>query len=152
MHITLRTFFRYWAPAIGWVLVILIASSDLMSAEHTSRFIGPLLRWMLPDISGAGIAAVQLWVRKAAHLTEYAILAVLILRAFAGEASRLRTRHAVGALVLAALCATVDEVHQSFIASRTGSPFDVLLDVIGASLGVTLYWYFRQRSAPATCA
>ncbi|MBA2269443.1 MAG: VanZ family protein [Chthoniobacterales bacterium] len=152
MHITLRTFFRYWAPAIGWVLVILIASSDLMSAEHTSRFIGPFLRWIVPDISEAAIAAVQLCVRKAAHLAEYAILAALILRGFAGEATRPRTRHVLSAFALTAICASGDEFRQSFVASRTGSPLDVLLDVIGASVGLALYYYLRRRSAVAVPA
>ena len=50
-------------------------STDLMSAEHTSRILTPLLRWWNPDISPAAIAQVHFFVRKAAHLTEYAILA-----------------------------------------------------------------------------
>ena len=149
MHITLRTFLRSWGPAIAWVCLILIASSDLMSAEHTSRFIGPLLRWMMPDITPAGVAAVQLWVRKAAHVTEYAILASLILRGFAGEARRLRLAHVAGAFALVVICASADEFRQSFVASRTGSPLDVLLDVVGGSLGLGVYWYLRRRSAVA---
>src|SRR5688572_23473781 len=36
-----RSFVRYWLPVIAWILLIFLASGDLMSAEHTSRFIGP---------------------------------------------------------------------------------------------------------------
>ena len=146
---TLRRFIRHWGPAIAWVVVILAASSDLMSAQHTSRFIGPFLRWFVPDISGATIAVVQLYVRKAAHLMEYAILAALLLRGFAGEATQLRMSHLWRAFALAATCAAVDEFHQSFLASRTGSVFDVLLDVVGATLGLGLYWLVWWRKAVA---
>lgn len=138
---------RYWSPAIAWVVVILIASSDLMSAEHTSRFIGPFLRWIMPDITAATVVGVQLWVRKGAHLTEYAILAALTLRAVKGEARRLRRVHVLAALALAAACACADEFHQSLIASRTGSAFDVMLDVAGAAAGVGLYWALRRRKS-----
>ena len=149
MHITLRRFVRDWGPVILWVVVIFAASSDLMSAEHTSRFIGPFLQWLVPDISGATVAAVQLYVRKAAHLTEYAILAALLLRGLAGEARGLGMSHLFGAFAVAGVCGAIDEFHQSFTASRTGSAFDVLLDVIGASLGLAVYWRWRRRSAVA---
>jgi VanZ family protein len=52
-----------------------------MSAEHTSRFIGPLLHWLYPTISPFTILRVQLFVRKLAHVSEYAVLAVLLYRA-----------------------------------------------------------------------
>src|SRR5688500_10779108 len=72
---------KYWLPVLLWMVFIFIGSTDLMSAEHTSRFIGPFLRWFAPDITDATIASIQLVVRKSAHLTEYAILAALLYRA-----------------------------------------------------------------------
>ena len=48
-----------------------------MSAEHTSRFLVPFLLWLKPGISVETVALIQFCVRKAAHLTEYAILALL---------------------------------------------------------------------------
>ncbi len=77
----LRLFIKYWLPVLLWMVFIFIGSTDLMSAEHTSRFIGPFLRWFAPDITDATIASIQLVVRKCAHLTEYAILSALLLRA-----------------------------------------------------------------------
>ena len=50
-----------------------------MSSEHTSRFLVPFLRWLMPDISRATIAQIHILLRKGAHLAEYAILAVLSL-------------------------------------------------------------------------
>ena len=128
---------KYWAPVIAWVLLIFAASGDLMSAEHTSRFLVPFLLWLKPGISVETLAQLQFGVRKAAHLIEYAILAALLWRAI--------RQHQVGswrvaafALVAAATYASLDEFHQSHISSRTGSPWDVLVDCIGAMLGLAV--------------
>ena len=137
---------KYWLPVLLWMIFIFIGSTDLMSAEHTSRFIGPFLRWFAPDITEATIASVQLVVRKCAHLTEYAILAVLLYRAFRQSTARL-WRAAAFAFLVAAVSASLDEFHQAFVASRTGSPWDVMIDCIGALIGLAIYWRFsRARS------
>jgi len=117
------------------MIFIFIGSTDLLSAEHTSRFIGPFLRWFAPNVSDATIASVQLIVRKCAHLTEYAVLAALLYRAFRQH----RERVLGVALIIAALYAALDEFHQSFVASRTASPWDVLIDCMGALIGLVIY-------------
>ena len=139
-----RPFVKYWLPVLLWMVFIFIGSTDLMSAEHTSRFIGPFLRWFAHDITDATIASVQLVVRKCAHLTEYAILAALLYRALRQKTASL-WRAAFLALVIAAIYASLDEFHQSFVASRTGSPGDVGLDVIGAAIGLGLCLALRRR-------
>ena len=129
------------------MIFIFIGSTDLLSAEHTSRFIGPFLRWFAPDISDATVASVQLVVRKGAHLTEYAILAALLYRAFRQNQPRVG-RAFVMSFFIAAVYAALDEFHQSFIASRTGSPWDVLIDCAGALAGVFIYWrMIRDRKS-----
>ena len=114
-----------------------IGSSDLMSAEHTSRFLTPLLRWLKPDISGAAVAQAHLLVRKAAHVIEYAILTGLLFRALRGNFERLSTRAAV-AFFPVMIFALTDEYHQSFVASRTSSLGDVLIDCCGALAGIII--------------
>jgi VanZ family protein len=137
-------FLKYWLPVLLWMVLIFISSTDLMSAEHTSRFIGPFLRWFAPDISEATIGSVQLAVRKCAHFTEYAILAVLVCRAL--RQSVLRTgRIFVVSFFIAAVYAALDEFHQSFIASRTGSHWDVVIDCVGALAGLALYGLVPKR-------
>ena|SRR3712207_4382209 len=140
-------FIRRWVPVIICMLVIFTASTDLMSAEHTSRFIGPFLRWLVPEISAATIVAVQLLVRKLAHVTEYALLASLLLRALRPAPGEAMLPRAVTALAVAGACAALDEFHQSFVASRTGSPRDVMIDVAGAVIGVAIYWFILKRLA-----
>ena len=137
-----RFFIKYWLPVLLWMVFIFIGSTDLMSAEHTSRFIGPFLRWFAPDITDATIASVQFVVRKCAHVAEYAILSAILLRAL--------RQHLVAArwiaFVLAALYAVLDEFHQSFVPSRTGSPWDVVTDSVGALLGLIIYVRMTRRS------
>ncbi len=141
---SVRRFLKYWLPVMGWMVFIFVGSTDLLSAEHTSRFIGPFLRWFAPDISDAAVGSVQLVVRKCAHLTEYAILATLLVRAFRQSHARFG-RIAIFSFLIAAVFAALDEFHQSFVASRTGSPWDVLIDCAGALAGVLIYWAFMRN-------
>ena len=135
---SVRRFLKYWLPVLVWMIFIFVGSTDLLSAEHTSRFIGPFLRWFSPDVSDATIASVQLVVRKCAHLTEYAILAALLFRAL---------RMFGVAFLVAAIYAALDEFHQSFVATRTASPWDVAIDCVGAIAGLVLYRLARKRKA-----
>src|SRR5947207_10078224 len=139
---TLGSFLKYWLPVLVWMVFIFIGSSDLLSAEHTSRFIGPFLRWFAFDVSNATVASIQLVIRKCAHLTEYAILAALFYRAL-----RLHRARVLGAaFVFAGLYAALDEFHQSFVASRTGSPLDVMIDCAGAMIGLVIYRLINRKS------
>ena len=131
------------------MIFIFFGSTDLLSAEHTSRFIGPFLRWFAPDISTATVASIQLLVRKCAHLTEYAILAALLYRAFRQGRNDF-WRAAIFALVVAALCASLDEFHQSFIPTRTGTAWDVMIDACGAVIGLAICAAFRRTRRDAT--
>jgi VanZ family protein len=135
----MKSFLKYWLPVLLWLALIFIGSTDLMSAEHTSRIIGPILRWFNPDVSAETIARVQFLVRKIAHLTEYAVLAILIWRAFLGSSWQLKSSILfVLALFGCAILAATDEFHQSFVPSRTASPKDVIIDILGALLGLTI--------------
>jgi len=119
------------------------ASTDLMSSSRTSRFIGPVLRWVFPEISDPAIRQVQLAVRKAAHVTEYAILALLLYRAMRRTLERspeIWCRQCAGwAFGIALIYAASDEWHQSFVPSRGGTIHDVLIDGAGAALGLVLW-------------
>ncbi len=112
-------------------------STDLMSAEHTSRFLVPFLRWLNPDISPEAIARAHLLLRKAAHVTEYAILTGLLFHSWRRSIGGFRRRVAP-ALVPAMIFAALDEFHQSFVPSRTSSPVDVLIDCAGAIVGILI--------------
>jgi VanZ family protein len=139
-----RIFIKYWLPPLVWMAVIFSASSDRKSFEHSSRIIGPFLHWLFPQISDAAIHAVVLVIRKCAHLTEYAVLALLFWRALRRPAKNdprpWSWRLAGIAVLLVALYAASDEFHQSFVPTRTASPVDVMIDTVGAIVGMALLW------------
>ena len=117
-----------------------------MSAEHTSRFLGPFLRWMVPDISAETIGQIQFFVRKCAHVIEYAILSMFLWRALRLQwGTRTAVIQTATAFLAAMTCAALDEFHQAHIAARTGSPSDVALDGVGAVVGLVLYWRVIRR-------
>jgi VanZ family protein len=143
-----RRFLKFWLPIVAWMIFIFVGSTDLLSADHTSRFIGPFLRWFAPNLSDATIGSVQLVVRKCGHLAEYAILASLLYRALRQHSER---PFAI-AFIICALYAALDEFHQSFVATRTASPWDVAIDCFGALVGLGLWRLFRNRPRPARTA
>lgn len=136
----MKSFLKYWLPVLLWIGLIFLGSTDLMSAEHTSRIIGPILHWFNPDVSAETVARVQLFVRKIAHLSEYAVLAILIWRAFRRGSSWQMKMSILFVLALfgCAIFAASDEFHQSFVATRTASPIDILIDICGALIGLTI--------------
>ena len=137
-----RPFFRYWLPVLLWAILIFSASTDLGSANHTSRFIGPALRWLFPGIAETTAQQIQLGIRKSAHATEYAVFAVLVWRACfrPGRSNWLpwSNKLAWQAWAAATFYAMTDEYHQSFNPSREASVRDVLIDSMGAALGLFL--------------
>jgi len=136
-------------PAIVWMAIIFLGSTDMLSAEQTSRIIGPLLRWFQPDMSAETIAQLQFFVRKGAHVTEYAILAMLFWRGLhRGTNVQMKMSNLAGAVwFVCALFAASDEFHQSFVRSRTSSPIDVMIDICGAIVGLMICFVFA-RSGP----
>lgn len=131
--------------------IIFAGSSDLMSAEHTSRIIGPLFRWLFPTITPLALARIEFLIRKAAHVSEYAVLAVLFYRAFVNTVFPSRRVLSAGVVLLScAAYAASDEFHQSFIPSRTASLRDVMIDICGAMAAIFLYWRIgtRDRKPP----
>jgi VanZ family protein len=136
----------YWAPLAVWLAAIFYFSTDAMSAEHTSRFIEPLIRRLLPDASPETVYVLHVGVRKLGHLAEYAVLGLLALRAVrSGRAEPFRPRWAAIAFAIAAGYALVDEYHQTFVRSRTGNLEDALVDMVGAAAALALYAWARRK-------
>lgn len=129
--------------------LIFIGSGDALSSAHTSRFLGPLLHWLLPDLATATADRLEFGIRKCGHLTEYAVLALLFWHAVRasrnGAPQSWHWSDAALSQALAALYAVADEVHQAFVPSRQGSGWDVALDSCGAAAGLLLWWAVARR-------
>ena len=132
------------------MILIFIGSSDLLAGEHTSRVIEPLLRWLFKGISDGRVEEIHHLIRKAGHVCEYALLALLFCWAMrpwahAATAGPWRGRRdLLLALVLAAAYAASDEYHQTFVPSRGASVRDVLIDTCGAAAALSLVFFWRK--------
>jgi VanZ family protein len=149
----LRHVGRYWLPPLLWMAVMFGLSTDTFAAEHTGEVLWHVLSGLAPHVTSEQYALLHVLTRKAAHLTEYAILACLLLRAFrAAAAGAWHWRWATLSLLLVAIYAGLDEYHQTYTQSRTGAVSDSLLDIAGGLLALTflwLHWRVRRRaSAP----
>lgn len=135
---------RRWVPVLLWAGLIFWGSTDALSVPHTSRFLKPFLLWIDPRIGAETVASVQVAIRKAGHMCEYAVLAVLVWRASNGaDLGRVRPWPAGLAWttwITVVAYAVSDEFHQSFVPSREGSPRDVAIDAAGAALAVGMVW------------
>ena len=135
-----RGYLWYYAPLIFWIIVIFVASSNTGSMSNTSRIIRPILEFLFPAADEAFLQTLHGYIRKGAHLSFYAILGFLAARAFTSPlAEKLRKIWFAWALILVVVVASIDETNQSFLSSRTGSPYDVLLDVFGGFAALLLF-------------
>jgi len=111
-----------WLPVVAWAAVIFTLSS-------------------IPSLS-IGLGFWDTLLRKGAHLTEYAILGALLVRAFG---------RAAPALAAGILYAATDELHQHFVRGRHAALLDLLLDAIGVALGIyVLRRLLRPCPVPGT--
>jgi VanZ family protein len=95
-----------------------------------------------PDLN-SGLGLIDLIGRKIIHAGEYALLCFLWWRALRTVMS---PATAIGAALLVAIAySATDELHQTFIRGRHGTPVDVLIDSLGALLAATLI--HRSRAA-----
>ncbi len=140
----MRSFILYLLPILIWMVAIFSASGDRASFQHSSRIIEPFLHWLFPNLSADVARGVVVVFRKCAHLTEYAILALLVWRArrkvFWHEDGAWHWSAAGEALWVAVLYAATDEFHQTFIPSREGCLRDVFIDSSGAVAGLLVLW------------
>jgi VanZ family protein len=143
---------KAWIAAILWLVVIAIESTALLSSSNTSRILYPLLHY----IFGLDIIRFETWhfyIRKGGHVVGYAILSILLFRAWRATLPAMSDvkwtpRWANIAILGTALVASLDEWHQSFIPSRTGRWQDVVLDTcagIAAQILIFAWWKSARK-------
>ncbi len=106
-----------WLPVLLWAMVIFGLSA-------------------IPSLS-TGLGTWDLILRKGAHVTEYAGLGALLLRAFGREWP---------ALLAGVAYAGTDEIHQHFVPGRAGRPLDAGIDTIGLVVGILLFKWALERT------
>jgi VanZ family protein len=139
---------KYWLPVLVWMGLIFVGSGDSLSGPRSSRILGPLIHWLLPWLSPAGVDAVVFYCRKSGHVAEYAVLAL-----FCWRALRKPVRNDVRpwswplvrlVILICALYAATDELHQFFVPSREARVHDVVIDTCGAAAALLLLWFIGR--------
>jgi len=146
---------RAWWPAIVWIGLIAFESTDFFSSEHTGSILYTLLTRLFGQINFYDFLIFHHYLRKTGHVVGYGMLSLLLLRGWRATLGRddawlLRT--ALLSWVGTAFVAAMDEWHQSFIPSRTGTVWDVALDSVAglAFLLVAHFWLRRSYGAEQT--
>jgi VanZ family protein len=140
-----REQFMLYAPLVIWIGVIFFLSSGQGASTRTSLIIRPLLEFLFPAALPETIDLYHGIIRKLAHFTEYAVLAILALRAFTKSSAYVLShfRYLIVVLVVL-LISSLDEFNQSFELSRTSSVWDVALDILGGICALAII-YFAER-------
>jgi VanZ family protein len=145
--------FRAWWPAIVWIGLITFESTDYLSAQNTSSILYNLLTRIFGEFNYYEFMYWHHYMRKTGHVVGYAMLGLLLLRGFwmtfANRPHWIRLLP-VFAWLGTAFVATMDEWHQSYIPSRTGTPWDVLLDSAAGLAALALAYLALRRKAPAS--
>ena len=131
-----------WALCAAWMAFIFMMSAmpGDVSGEQ-SGFVTELIEKALTFVLGAQTAggipvdALELTVRKCAHMGEYAVLFWLWAHALSVSGANHPARTA---LIVCAAYAASDEFHQCFSDGRGPSPVDVMIDTAGASIALGL--------------
>jgi VanZ family protein len=147
---------RRWLPAIVWAVVISMFSTHWFTSDNTATIFIPITHWLFPSFSPETLAMLHHITRKCAHLTEYFVFSLLVLRGIRGGRRESRPTWALVTIAIVFAYASLDEFHQSFVPGRTASFYDVLIDTTGGALAqgaaalIALRAGQRERGAAPT--
>jgi VanZ family protein len=140
-----------WLAAGLWIGLIAFESTNWLSSEHTGSFLYFWLARLFGPINPTAFEPFHHLLRKAGHVFGFAMLSFLLFRAWRAtlptDLARWSLRWASIAWLMTVLVASLDEWHQSYLLSRTGTIRDVFLDSAAALvLQITLWLFLRNRS------
>ncbi len=119
---------------IIWLFIIFCFSAQ--TAEDSSTTSQSIVDFVLKILNLQNVHLLVYLVRKGAHFTLYFVLALLITKT-------IKIRPYVTAVLIVAVYAATDELHQMFSEGRSGELFDVIIDTAGGTLAV--FWDFITK-------
>lgn len=142
-----------WLWVALWAGVIWQFGTDRFSLTQTSSVMAIIVEWIFGDVDLPTRYKLYALIRKTAHFVEYAILALLSFRAAWLTAPRAKIATAGWiALFFVATLAAADEIRQGLSSVRTGSPWDVLIDVAGGCVALVGIVILMRRMRDSDCA
>jgi VanZ family protein len=146
----LHRLYRY-GPLLLWLTIIFLASTGTLSGSNTSRIIRPILQFLFPDASEAYLQLMHFKLRKLGHFFTYAVLGFLAARAFiTSSIELLRTRWYLVSFLLVAIYSLLDELHQSYVPSRTASIYDSFIDMAGGATALFMFFLWQLLKSKRT--
>lgn len=145
-----------WWPSLINIGIVSLESTDNWSAANTrDRYYDWFVRH-IAYVNWEMWGVINIELRKAGHFVGYGVICLIFYSCWArtlvlrgGESfARLRRRRGIGALLFTFLLASADEIHQSFIPSRTGAFHDVLLDTFGGFVLLMLWFGVQSFVSP----
>ncbi len=141
-------------PALLWMTVIYLYSdvpavrSTEQSITVTERLLNLISRFITVDIETRAylIATMEPYIRKLAHMTEYAVLFFLIVLPV-GIFVKRRSGIIFVSWIICLIYAASDEFHQTFVPGRSGMISDVLIDMLGVLAATLVYLIFAGIKA-----
>ena len=133
-----------WIAVALWMIVIFLFSAQ--TGNQSGNASGEVVRWVIglfyrnfenlsPLEQTRILEIVHLLIRKGAHFTEYAVLAMLVAN---GMAAHMPQRWYIP-IVFSSLYAVTDEIHQYFVPERACRFLDVCIDTAGAAFGTAIF-------------
>jgi VanZ family protein len=147
---TRPSFLRAWWPTLVWIGLIAIESTDYLSSNHTGSILYPILHYLF-GITPEQFVPIHAITRKTGHVVGYGMLSFLAFRSWRATLRRpgqpsWSFAWARNAVFLTAFIASLDEWHQTFIPSRTGTIYDVMLDTAaGIAAQVVVYIFLGRK-------
>lgn len=136
------------ALLIGWMIIIFwFSAQPAMESQEMSGGVAYRVMSACDRIFDADMSAADLmqWaeridypIRKLAHMSEYALLAIFSGACLLGY-REWDKKTICGSLVLSAGYAVTDEIHQLFVSGRAGRFSDVCIDTFGAAIGLVFF-------------
>ncbi len=128
----------FFIPLILWMIIIFYFSHQPVNeSSQLSEGISKPIVEKLESIIKTDIVEEKFdyLIRKIAHFTEYMILGILM---YIASSKNNRNKKVLWCILLCALYAITDEVHQAFVPGRAPRVFDVLIDTAGSITGILM--------------
>jgi len=132
--------------AVAWACLIFYLSTGGFGGGITEALLQRILQSLHVTLTPHTFQAVHFLFRKLAHMTEYAIFAILIYGSGRdNDPFRWVPRRALWSVIIAAVYSATDEFHQSFAPGRGPSVVDCAIDTTGAACGILLFYVRAAR-------
>lgn len=143
-----KTFARL-SLVLVWMVAIFLLSNE--PANQSSLRSGKVVGFLDQHVVFGTESISTFLVRKSAHIFMFFVLGILIHALMQSFSLPRKKRIAYGVLI--AFCyAVFDELHQMFVPGRSGEVRDIMIDTIGASIGILLsYTIMKRLTKRANC-